>query len=829
MTASAEQEDRATELARTALRLVKSGRTEEGARALREAASLAPKNQNVKNCLLKIQEDEEIHSLLKACRGYVQGNEDAGTEALQYLRKQDVRIPDDVGKECFDILLEREEKAPNPTDERLITDLLRLSLGARIYLARRLEKYTTETFKIVYELGDGVVNGLITVVLDAPAWESEKAREQCEKDVLQLLIAKLIELGDEHRIRAMTGIARLFAVDAKKLHELLDADDFEAIVSSLDNRLPLDVRGQATLALAKYMEVSGEKGQMMLADFIATRVALRTNEDYIVAFSVAAAVFPIVPSVAAALFLTQGFVVALAPLVKKSESVKVELSALDMMSAACIDKACREAIGKHCPIWLEGIMKNDKDERAGKAAVILAKVRGAQDGNPFANTTATSKDQEQGVDQLISMFTTMMSKSTDTGRQGSVEGLAYASLQPKVKETLAKDATFLENLINTLANSPAISTIVFGGLTILVNLTRYLPHLSSEQGKISQLKAYANSSQKTAEPSPLDSDTHVTMRCAAVLSVGTIPLFVTRYKTVTSTTLALILNILLSLSHSQKHRGQIAQQGGIRLLLSAHTSLSSSSSLPDIQAQHTAAHALARILISVNPTLVFNSSSALPITSAIRSLLSLLTDDPSNPNTDQRDLLPVFESLLALTNLASTDDTTRSTIMRLAWSRLEDFLLSSNSLIQRATVELICNLMAAPEGVAKFADGSKQAGNRMHILLALADVDDYATRRAAGGALAMLTEWDRAVEAVVGRERGIKILLGLCGEDEDELRQRGVVCVRNVVGAEGDAGRRGREKVKGEGGVEVLKGVLRASRDEAVLEVGVEALKMLVE
>jgi len=167
----------------------------------------------------------------------------------------------------------------------------------------------------------------------------------------------------------------------------------------------------------------------------------------------------------------------------------------------------------------------------------------------------------------------------------------------------------------------------------------------------------------------------------------------------------------------------------------------------------TAAHALARILISVNPSHVF--SNALPVTSAIRPLLSLLEDDPS---TDRRDLLATFESLLALTNLASTeDDTARDAIIRLAWPKLEDLLLSDSTPVQRATVELVCNLMASQQGIAKFADGSKQSDNRLHILLALAGAEDMATRRAAGGALAMLTGWDVVVDAVVQRERGVHV------------------------------------------------------------------------
>jgi hypothetical protein len=278
---------------------------------------------------------------------------------------------------------------------------------------------------------------------------------------------------------------------------------------------------------------------------------------------------------------------------------------------------------------------------------------------------------------------------------------------------------------------------------------------------------------------------------------------------------------MFSLSKTAKIRGKLAQQGGVKLLLHAYSSLPSEA----ITAQRTAAHALARILITTNPSHVFGGSNPIPLTSAIRPLLTLLSDDPT---VEHRDNLPIFESLLALTNLASTDDTARNPIIRLAFPQIEELFLSNNKMVTRATVELVCNLMQSPECVIKFADGSKQASHRMHILLALADSEDFATRRAAGGALASLTEWDTAVNAILERDRGPVILLALCKEDAEELRHRGVVCIMNVVTAPGKVGEWGVTKVKEAGGVNALKDCLKKSRSQEVLEITVEALKKIL-
>jgi hypothetical protein len=416
------------------------------------------------------------------------------------------------------------------------------------------------------------------------------------------------------------------------------------------------------------------------------------------------------------------------------------------------------------------------------------------------------------------MFKNMLSKKSS--QQSSIEGLAYASLQPNVKQSLASDGNFLKDLVKALHEAPAKSPTTYGALTILVNLTTYLPALSEEQKRMGQLKAYANAS-KASQPSPLNDDEHVSNRCLSVFEAGVIPILVTHSQHGSTASLMLVVSIVFSLSKNTKIRGQMAQQGAIKLLLHAYSIFPADS----VNARRTTAHALARILISTNPLHVFGGSNPLSMTSAIRPLLLLLSDDPT---IEHRDLLPVFESLLALTNLASTDDTARNPIIRIAFPQLEELLLSNHKLITRATVELICNLMQSPEGVAKFADGGKQASQRMHILLALTDSEDFETRRAAGGAMASLTEWDTAVNAILERDRGVPLLLGLCKENEEELRHRGVVCVLNLMTAPGKVGEWGLKKIKDEGGIDALKECLKKSRSQEVLEITVEALKKLL-
>lgn len=417
----------------------------------------------------------------------------------------------------------------------------------------------------------------------------------------------------------------------------------------------------------------------------------------------------------------------------------------------------------------------------------------------------------------------MILREDDHEKQHSIEGLAYASLQPKIKESIAGNPNLLKKLVKALSDAPPRSPTTYGALSIFVNLTRYLPALSEEQKKMSQLKAYANAAGKLAGPDPLDDDEHVAKRCKAVFDAGITPVLVTHSKNGSPASLTLIISIIHAMSVTKTLRGQLAQQGAVKLLLTSWATL------PETEdtARRVAAQALARILISTNPSLVFGGNRSNPVTAAIRPLVSIIPPDPA---AETRDLLPTFESLMALTNLASLEDgETRPAIIRTAWPHIEEQLLSSNHLVSKAAVELICNLVQAPEGVMLYAEDSPQAKNRLHILLALADAEDAATRSAAGGALAGLTGYEPVVRSVLQREGGVRVVLGMCVDDDEDLRHRGVFTILNMVSHEGEVGQLARQKIKDEDGVEKLKECLKKSRRPEVVQVTVQAVKALLE
>ncbi|KAF2461029.1 myosin-binding striated muscle assembly central-domain-containing protein [Lineolata rhizophorae] len=870
---------RAARLAASAESLTARGDHAGAARALREASALAPDDAAVRRALEALREAEHRPPpLVPLVKRWLASRDEADAKAAARVAAAGGGaggITDEAAADAMELLLEYDEEA-DEADE-LTGALLSRHRGARRRVAEAVGAEPTTTFNKLFVRGDDSCAGLIGALLEpagagaTAVWASEDARTAAQRDAFQLALAKMMEAGQDHPERAMRAVARLLAVEAAHLHGLIDADGFDAILESLDLQLPRSLRSQATLATAKLLELSPETAQALIAQFVTSRVVRPTTQSLVAAFSAAAAVFPLVPAVAANLFLYEGFIEGLGDMIKDRKSHRLEQASLNLLSAACIDKPCREAIRKHCRPWLREMVEKEDGRTASSAALILIKAEsGGESGGGGGGGTSPKQQQQQqphdgGQDELVALFKKMVigppDKSGANGRQDSIEGLAYASLKPRVKESLASDSSFLKSLMQIMGQPSVDPQVMYGGLNILSNLTAYRPPLAEEQKKMAQLKAYANANaggkSAAAEPDPLDADDRVTARCRKVLDAGVVPVMAAYHKRGPSpSTQALMLDILLSLSKEQKHRGLLAQQGAVKMLLqiqdaisktakdqaSSTSSPASSSTVFPAAASFTAAHALARILISVNPSHVFSSSAAaLPITSAIRALLPLLDTSHDNPilapasdSTGSRTLLPTFEALLALTNLASLPDPhAHDLLASRAWPLLDSLLLSSNTLVQRAAAELACNLAGSHAGARAFGallpnepkitsaeDGApppptpQLLATRTHVLLALTDAEDAPTRKAAGGALAMLSAYPAVVAAVLARERGIALLLGLCaagsgGEEGQgersgggaatagELRHRGVVAVKNVVGAPGEIGRAAREKTRG--------------------------------
>jgi hypothetical protein len=206
------------------------------------------------------------------------------------------------------------------------------------------------------------------------AEQAPPAPAQSLEDQTLIVFARLMEGGqeDNETCRDLDELTKLLNDDYEtcqkdKSHEticnVIDGDCVDTVLCYLDMRQPEIVRGHATLSTSAYLKAAGDDGSKKLSTFFFDRVRRGTYDDYIVAFCVAAATFPIVPDLTAELFLNEDFLPSLGTLMRRKwKSRKVETACLEMLNAACMNSLCREAINKYCIEWLEEIVDQDLSE-----------------------------------------------------------------------------------------------------------------------------------------------------------------------------------------------------------------------------------------------------------------------------------------------------------------------------------------------------------------------------------------------------------------------------------------------------------------------------------
>lgn len=304
--------DRISSLLQAARECIESGNYAKAAAALREASHIEPDNVKVKEAWVTLQSRSETRDGLQSVKDYLGSKtDDDGKKALQALKEGQLG-PDDAS-EAVNLLL-----AADATDlsslDALLTVLITSHPDARKAVAGKISKSATDVYELAYVKGDDAFSAFASVTLDDAAWIFQHdAQATAQQDLFRLNVATLMDAGVDHPQRAMKAMARQAAVAPDNITTLLDEDAFGVVLQALDLRQPQTLRSQAMLAVSKMLEVKGEQGEQVFSQYVAKKVSGGTNDDLINAFSVASAVFPIIPSTVAKMFLTEGFVQQLVP------------------------------------------------------------------------------------------------------------------------------------------------------------------------------------------------------------------------------------------------------------------------------------------------------------------------------------------------------------------------------------------------------------------------------------------------------------------------------------------------------------------------------------
>lgn len=440
-----------------------------------------------------------------------------------------------------------------------------------------------------------------------------------------------------------------------------------------------------------------------------------------------------------------------------------------------------------------------------------------------------SKDKVEDTEDPLALADSLIGQIVDGATEGmdkTVEALGFMCLQPEIKELVAGNEHLLRRLVgNVISGSSSAAALRFSTIMVIHNLTQYRPVLTEEQKRMEQLqklnKTGSGDKAKGEEKlSELESPQHVSARCRLVCKAGVVQLLVYVVQNKQRPTDGIkdaVAHILVSLATTPQLRGLIVQQGGAKALLAM---LTADALKPDSQPRdRQIAHALAKIAISVPPHLAFTDPHTVVL--LLAKLLS-----PA-----EESLLVKFEALLALTNLASDDANGIREYMAGIdnfVSMVETSMLGDHALVQRAATELLCNLVTSPLVSKRYGAESSSKDYRthpLHLLVALADVDDKQTRSAAAGALAQLSENPKACRYLfLVHPRAPTVFKQLAGEGGDSgMKHRVSVIWANAVGGL-DPELTGKIKDDKE-----LVGVLRSMREDGPDMVYFEAAKYVLD
>ncbi|THH21221.1 hypothetical protein EW146_g280 [Bondarzewia mesenterica] len=606
------------------------------------------------------------------------------------------------------------------------------------------------------------------------------------------------------------------------------------------------------------------------APTVGSRLAEPTEPEVIVGLSFLSALFQVDWQSASAIFQQESILTSIADILDLYPSENVAKEAAHLLSHASGHKACRAAMPSECIQWLQSSLRQTKDMtlRAAAAIAIVKLSRGAT--TDAADLSGVQRAPPTGADaELVTLMRGLVIDGGSDSIGDAVEGLAYLTVEASVKETLSKDSELLTRLFSlipskkqsTSSNDPAFS-LLFGIIMIISNICAYQPRLSSEDAQMEKLrrmaKTGAGSGQKLEDVSsdPLEDDEHAKDRGRRMVKYGALNVVTTAIRVTDGRGVrAAASKALLSLTEDKDNRGKILQNGGSKaLMIFIRQSLSTASS----SGSHRAADALdqvdleaiqtlAKLAITSSPIQVFGPDEGV-IFDAIRPLSILLTHPSST-------LLQRFEATMALTNLSSHSAESASRVAKAdgLLAKVEFLVLEEHVLTRRAAAELLCNLVAGSEDVFERYTGgdspSERAKSKLHVLLALSDVDDLPTRLAASGALAVLTASPNACRTLRDLENEqhrvlrtftqlidpsvVSVYDGQTGDSVSDpgLVHRGVVCVRNCLFNVDQESRRalaGMDETK-----ELIKALTNAlkanTENQLVLRPVVETLKMLID
>uniref|UniRef100_A0A5S6R3A2 TPR_REGION domain-containing protein n=1 Tax=Trichuris muris TaxID=70415 RepID=A0A5S6R3A2_TRIMR len=400
-------------------------------------------------------------------------------------------------------------------------------------------------------------------------------------------------------------------------------------------------------------------------------------------------------------------------------------------------------------------------EESVKVRALVGLCKCASSGGRDISLRPTEETKMCGLAEVCKSF---MARNTSLDvRCLAAEGLAYLTLDADVKEWLINDIKLIRSLVSLAVE--AGSLCVFGVSSIFVNLTNTYDQKKVEP-ELVQLAKYAK--HHVPEDHPKDGENFVKNRIRTLVKEGGVSACIAMSNTESEASRESLSRVLHGFCLEPEHRGYVVQDGGARLLLKLTISNSP-------VGKAIAAQALAKICIVIDPTIALPGQRCHEI---VRPLVGLLHPDKRG--------LENYEALLALTNLAASDDSIRMTMVNAdVLPAMEHFwFMQDHEQLRAAAAELFLNLLQCPQVFRKV---SSPGTDRLKLWVLYCNEDDERLVLSSVAGVALLTDDAQVCERITEEVSSwVSIFKEACMHAHEEVQRRSLLCLLNMMNSSYD-------------------------------------------
>jgi len=488
--------------------------------------------------------------------------------------------------------------------------------------------------------------------------------------------------------------------------------------------------------------------------FIQSKLVSQDSESHVRAIVAITTLLKNAPELGSGQIGKEGILQIMLTMAQSDDKVQQIVAAEALIAASAKKKDTNQIVTQGVDI-LKTMYKSKDDQIKVRALVGLCKLSASAGHDasmrPFADGS-TTKLAEACRRILINP-----GKDRDM-RRWAAEGLSYLTLDAEVKEKLCEDEAAVKSLIE-LAKS-GNQEAAYGVVTTFVNLTN-----SFEKQEINpeMLELAKFAKHHIPQEHELDDEDFVDKRIWSLGEWGITSALVAFYKNDSQNIQELIARVLNAVCKFTDLRGYVVQQGGAKALCALALEGTE-------KGKKHAAQGLARIGITQDPAIAFPGNRAVDIVRPICQLLKIENDGLEN-----------FEALMALGNLATLNESTRTRILKEAEyiNAIENYTFEDHVMIRRAAIQCWTNLCVSPLMV-KRCEGKNDKVK--YTVLLCGDDDDPAIVAAAAGSLAMLTSQSTKIcKKIFESVQWTECLLNTLANEDTSIVLRGCVIVQNMV------------------------------------------------